>query len=135
MIPIPFSDGSIYTWTQTDSQIAITLKVPGSYTTSDAAIKFNPDSFTVSLSSSSFSPTISGTVYEKINTSDCIWQIENDESTEEGSDTRTVSIFLEKASQSNWPVLIKGGSMDPQSEYELGNYYQALEIPSKAVDL
>lgn len=139
-IPILYADGSVYTWTQvpfpipykqTDSQITVILKVPGSYQTSDAAIKFHPDAFTVSLSSASFSPAVSGTLFEKINTSDCIWQIEDDEV----ADTRTLTITLEKAIPNNWAILIKGGSMDPQSEYELGNYYQALEEPSKAVDL
>lgn len=130
-VSIPSNDGQVYHWTQTETQVSITLQVPGDYSASDASIKFLADALQISLSSSQSSADVSGTLFEKVKPTDCIWQIESDE----GSDTKTITAHLEKVKPSQWPILIKGGNMDPQSMYDLGNYYQAGEDPKKAVDL
>ncbi|KAJ3090453.1 hypothetical protein HK102_003705 [Quaeritorhiza haematococci] len=119
-----FPDGSLYNWTQTDDQLAISIPVPENFKGKDATIVFEDDLLSCRLKGEA-GPRVMGRLYAKIQKHDCMWQLETDSKV---PTKRLLTIHLEKAAQRvPWPILIVSGATsptdaDPQSLYEIGNF-------------
>eukprot|EP01103_Thecamoeba_quadrilineata_P013820 TRINITY_DN3951_c0_g1_i1.p1 TRINITY_DN3951_c0_g1~~TRINITY_DN3951_c0_g1_i1.p1 ORF type:complete len:360 (-),score=76.86 TRINITY_DN3951_c0_g1_i1:54-1133(-) len=106
----------IYTFSQTDDELTVVFEVPKEIKRRNLTVNFTKTEITAGITGQE--PVIQGTLWERIDPSGSLWQLESS----------SVTIHIEKKNHQLWQALIKSSiegspdKIDPQSLFVLGQF-------------